>query len=83
MSKPEPVDIEVLTLFLGYAKASQLVGLPEDSLKELLSELRPHPFFAFFRDSILAFILKVGVPEVSRRLCVREEVLQLLAAKSR
>ena len=82
MARPEPVDIEVLTLFLGYTKASQLVGLPEDSLKELLSELSPHPFFAFFRDSILVFIHKVGICEVSRRLGIREEVLRLLTAKS-
>ena len=76
----ESIDIEVLTLMIGFDKATALSGITEENIREMIAELQPekHPFFAFFRDSLKAFIRRAGVNEVSRKLKISPEVLNII-----
>ena len=80
MERKNTADIEVLTLMMGFERASRLTGIPEETLRDMLGQLRPenHAFFGFFRDTLIKCVRTMGAQRAAGRLHVSVEVLELI-----
>lgn len=79
------IDIEILGLFYGIARTSEISKTNEDAIREMLEKLNPenHVFFCFVKDCIVYLIGKIGVEEAAKKLEISVPVLKTIVKYSK